>query len=76
MLLLFSLSLISFVSGGRLSRDGLLRRETERYCPALEQPENVGFLVINLDRSPGRLQRMRDAFDGTGRKEVFSSERD
>ena len=39
-----------------------------RACPALDQPKDVGFLVINLDRSPGRLARMRKAFEGESKK--------
>eukprot|EP00049_Salpingoeca_infusionum_P019516 m.362241 g.362241 ORF g.362241 m.362241 type:complete len:346 (-) comp20236_c0_seq1:291-1328(-) len=35
-------------------------------CPKMLQPKDVGFLVINLDRSPKRLQRMRDRFEELG----------
>lgn len=35
-------------------------------CPRMLQPRDVGFLVINLDRSPGRLQRMREQFAALG----------
>ncbi|EDQ92791.1 uncharacterized protein MONBRDRAFT_30755 [Monosiga brevicollis MX1] len=39
-------------------------RRSSRACPRLEKPqaEDVGFLVINLDRSPQRLARMRQSF--------------
>jgi hypothetical protein len=31
-------------------------------CPPLVKPSDIHFMVINLDRSKGRLQRMREAF--------------
>ena len=35
-------------------------------CPPLAQPEDIHFMVINLDRSTGRLARMRQAFREAG----------
>lgn len=35
-------------------------------CPPLLQPDDIGFFVINLDRSVKRLERMRQRFDELG----------
>lgn len=39
---------------------------SNKACPTLVEPSDVGFLVINLDRSPQRLERMREMFDELG----------
>eukprot|EP00047_Mylnosiga_fluctuans_P008178 m.6347 g.6347 ORF g.6347 m.6347 type:complete len:256 (-) comp2091_c0_seq1:126-893(-) len=36
--------------------------EAEAGCPPLVKPTDIHFMVINLDRSKGRLARMREAF--------------
>lgn len=46
--------------------DGEEEMEAAAGCPPLVRPSDIHFLVINLDRSTGRLERMREAFRNAG----------